>query len=114
MGKVLKIRDRGDAVVATPNVAKFDLLETDSFRDELEPVLSAADEKPLLLDLSKVEFVTSATLGLLADLVKQCRNSGRPLALIAVRPKVREVLRISHMEHLFSIHDDEEQALASL
>jgi anti-sigma B factor antagonist len=114
MGKVLKIRDRGDAVVATPNVAKFDLLETDSFRDELEPVLSSADDKPLLLDLSRVEFVTSATLGVMADLVKQCRAKGRPLALVGVRPKVLEVLRISHLDHLFSIHDSEDDALASL
>ena len=114
MGKILKIRDRGDAVVAAPNVARFDLLETDSFRDEIEPLVSAPDKKPLLLDLSAVDFVTSATLGAMASLAKQCRDTGRPLALVGVRPKVLNVLQISHLHLLFSIHDTEDDALASL
>jgi anti-sigma B factor antagonist len=114
MAKILRIQDRDDALVATPNVARFDLPETDKLRDELEDATSDSETKPLLLDLSSVEFVTSATLGVLAELAKRCRAEDRPLALIRVRPKVLQVLQLSHMDRLFSIHADEKEALASL
>jgi len=64
------------AVVAAPN----------------EPVASAPDRKPHLLDLSAVEFVTSATLGVMTGFAEQCREQGRPLALASLRPFRRDQL----------------------
>jgi anti-sigma B factor antagonist len=114
MGKILKIRDLDDAVVAAPNVTRFDLVETDKFREELADIVAVDKDKPLLIDLSAVDFVTSATIGVLADLHKRCKASGRPLALIRVQPKVQHVLEMSHLDRVFSIHADEDAALSAL
>ena len=114
MATILNVRESESSVIAMPMVARFDLLETDQFRDEMS-VLTAADEtRPLLIDLSQVQFVTSATLGALAEIGQHCRDAARPLALIRLQPKVLDVIRTCSMDQVLSIHETEDHALAAL
>lgn len=111
---VLQVRDTDHAVIAAPRVIKFDLPETDRLRAELEVLTPEAETKPLLIDLAAVEFVPSATLGVLVELANRCRRGKRPLALIRLKPRIREVFRVCSLDTVFAIHDDEAAALEAL
>ena len=114
MRAILNIRETDSAVVATPRVMRFDLLETDQLRDELSTLTSTAEKRPLLIDLSEVEFLISPTLGALVEAADRCREKKRALALIRMKPKVRDVFRTCSLDHVFAIHTDEDEALAAI
>ena len=113
MATILNVRETDLAVVAMPNVMRFDLLETDQLRDELSALTSGSETRPLLIDLSQVEFLVSATLGVLVEVGKDCREKARPLALIRLKPKVLQVIQACSLDHLLAIHTDEDEALAT-
>ena len=114
MATILNVRETDSAVIAMPRVGRFDLLETDQLRDELSALTTANETRPLLIDLCKVEFLVSATLGVLTEVGTHCRDTARPLALIRVKPKVLAVLQSCSLDHLLAIHADEDEALATL
>jgi anti-anti-sigma factor len=113
MATILNVRETDSAVIAMPRVMRFDLLETDQFRDELSALTSGSETKPLLIDLSQVEFLVSATLGVLVEVGKHCRDTSRPLALIRLKPKVLKVIQGCALDQLLAIHADEDEALAT-
>ena len=114
MSTVLKIHERDNAVIARPEIAKFDLELTAQLREELTQVSSGSEGKPLLIDLSVVDVLPSVTIGALVELANRCRKDKRSLALIRLQPKVLEILRVCALDKLFTIHADEAEALASL
>ena len=114
MKTILKVSERDDAVIAMPGIARFDLQNTEQLRRELGQLGSDTGNRPLLLDLSTVEFLPSATIGVLVELANRCREARRPLALIRVQPDVIELLELCALDKLFTIQKDEEAALAAL
>ncbi len=113
MATILNVHETDSAVIAMPRVMRFDLLETDQLRDELSALTSGSETRPLLIDLSQVEFLVSATLGVLAEVGKHCRDTERPLALIRLKPKVLNVIQSCALDQMLAIHADEDEALAT-
>jgi anti-anti-sigma factor len=116
MKAMVKTQERPDAVIATLEITRFELEDTDRLRAELDKLhsASAAETRPLLLDLSSIPFMSSVTIGVLVELANRCRRSKRPLALIGVQPKVAEVLRMCSLDSVFAMHADADAALAEL
>ena len=72
-----------------------------------------AEAPPLLvLDLSGMEYVSSAGLRILLMAAKQVRGSATRLVLCALRPNVMEVFEISGLAAVFSIAPGREAAMA--
>ncbi len=68
----------------------------------------------LVLNFSSVEFLSSAALGKLITLDKKARNNDCRVILTNIRPEIYEVFAITRLNKLFSIMDDEADALAAL
>jgi anti-anti-sigma factor len=66
----------------------------------------------MALDLSNAQYINSAALRTLADIITQNRAKGGDLKLAALQPKVRRVLQIVGFDKFSSIHDTLEAALA--
>lgn len=76
--------------------------------------LAAGDRPKLLLDLAGVDFVTSAGLRVVLQVVKRVKASGGLFALCSVRPPVRDVLDISGFSAMLSIHPARAEAIAAM
>ncbi|HVZ51336.1 MAG TPA: STAS domain-containing protein [Pseudolabrys sp.] len=72
------------------------------------------DKPKLLLDFGGVDFVTSAGLRAVLQIVKRVKASGGVFALCSVRDPVREVLDISGFTAMFSIHPGRSDAVAAM
>jgi anti-anti-sigma factor len=68
----------------------------------------------LLLDFSGVDFVTSAGLRAVLQIVKRVKASGGVLALCSVQAPVREVLDISGFTSMFDVHPARPDAIAAM
>jgi anti-anti-sigma factor len=75
--------------------------------------LVAAGEKKILVDLSAVNYVDSATIGCLMDLYRQASASGGSLKLGGVQKRVETMLTMTGAHNFLEVHADRASALAS-
>ncbi len=74
-----------------------------ALREELDRHLLRHRPRRLVLDLSRIEFMDSAGLGLLMGRYRLVRELGGVMALSAPNPRVMKILRLAGMERFFDI-----------
>ena len=67
----------------------------------------------VLLDLSTVPYVDSATIGCLMDLYRQVTAAGGSLKLSGVQKRVETMLTMTGAQNVLEIHSDEAAAIKS-
>jgi anti-anti-sigma factor len=75
--------------------------------------LLGAGERKVLLDMSTVTYVDSATIGCLMDLYRQATAAGGALKLAGVQKRVETMLTMTGAHNFLQIHPDEASALKS-
>ncbi|MDH4063609.1 MAG: STAS domain-containing protein [Acidobacteriota bacterium] len=75
--------------------------------------LLASGDKKVLIDLSKVSYVDSATIGCLMDLYRQTTAAGGQLRLSGVQKRVETMLTMTGAHNFLKMFPDEVSALQS-
>ena len=75
--------------------------------------LVAGGQRQILIDLSPVTYVDSATIGCLMDLYRQVHNAGGHLKLSGVQKRVETMLTMTGAQNFIEIHADEPAAVKS-
>ena len=75
--------------------------------------LMTAGQRRILIDLSTVTYVDSATIGCLMDLYRQVSSAGGQLKLIGVQKRVETMLTLTGAQNFIEIHADEPSAVKS-
>jgi anti-sigma B factor antagonist len=81
---------------------------------DLDLALSAAVEggkTKMVLDMAGVDYISSAGLRTLADIVTKNREAGGDLKLVALNHRVLRVLRIIGFDRFFLLYDTVEEAV---
>ena len=66
----------------------------------------------MVLDMADVQYVSSAGLRTLANVLTQNREAGGDLKLVALGQRVTRIFRIIGFDSFFSIYDTLEAAIA--
>jgi anti-anti-sigma factor len=85
--------------------------------DELKAVNEIASNKPdldVIIDFSKVEIVTSSSIGNLIILRNILHERGRRLMLCNVAPMTKCIFVIAGLKDIFEFVDDKSAALAAV
>ena len=75
--------------------------------------LIAAGKRDILIDMTPVTYVDSATIGCLMDLYRQVHTAGGHLKLSGVQKRVETMLTMTGAQNFLEIHPDEAAALRS-
>ena len=75
--------------------------------------LIAAGERRVVVNLSSVGYVDSATIGCLMDLYRQASAAGGSLKLAGVQKRVETMLSMTGAQNFIEIHSDASSALKS-
>jgi anti-anti-sigma factor len=75
--------------------------------------LIAAGERKVVVNLSSVGYVDSATIGCLMDLYRQASAAGGSLKLAGVQKRVESMLTMTGAQDVLEIHADELSAIRS-
>jgi len=102
----------GKAVIVRVGETKLTYQILSSFADSVTKLL-AAGEKRVIIDLSRVVYVDSATIGCLMDLYRQTDKLGGAIRLSGVQKRVETMLTMTGAQHFIEIHGDEPGALAA-
>ena len=70
-------------------------------------------QREILIDLSPVTYVDSATIGCLMDLYRQVHNAGGHLKLSGVQKRVETMLTMTGAQNFIEIHPDMASAVKS-
>lgn len=82
--------------------------------EHLYSLVNTTQPGKLLLDFSRVHFLSSAGLSVLVNLKKMQLANGARLVLCAIEPDLLDLLRITRLKDLFEIHATKEEAAAAL
>ena len=75
--------------------------------------LVAAGKREILIDLTPVTYVDSATIGCLMDLYRQADAAGGAFKLCGVQKRVETMLTMTGAHNFLEVHADQASALAS-
>ena len=75
--------------------------------------LIASGDRNILIDLTPVTYVDSATIGCLMDLYRQASAAGGSLKLAGVQKRVETMLTMTGAQNFIEVHPDEPSAVKS-
>lgn len=108
----LQVSEVGDVTVVRFVDRKIlDEASIQELGQELFQLVEVEKRTKLVLNFSKVDFLSSAALGKLLTLEKKIRVHKGKLKLTNIRPEIYEVFAITKLNKLFEIVDDEAKAL---
>lgn len=82
--------------------------------DELFTLVEKDNRPKIVLNFENVEFLSSAALGKLILFEKKAKKGGSKLILSNISPEIFQVFTITNLDKLFTIKDNEADALAVL
>ena len=88
----------------------YPLLST--FAESITTLL-ANGETHLIIDMSQVVYVDSASIGCLMDLYRQATKAGGALKLAGVQKRVETMLTMTGAQNFIELHPDESSAVRS-
>ncbi len=74
---------------------------------------SAGQKKKMLLNFQGVQFMSSAMIGKLVLLNKKCKTDEVALKMCSISTNVLEVFKITRLNKVFEIFDDQDKAIKS-
>jgi len=81
-------------------------------REEIQPALAKAQK--LILDMSKVDYLSSAGLRLILMLYREFTAKNGKLVLIGVSPEIRAVMSHTGFLSFFILADSQQEALRAI
>ncbi len=106
------VKRNGSAVVFRLKERRLDASISPELKGEFL-ILCTPQTSELILDLSEVEFCDSTGLSALLIAERRMRENGGLVKLAALQKKVLTLIRISHLDRAFGIHDTVAKALKS-
>ena len=104
-----------DVIVVAP-VGRIDHATAEALQLKLEPLLVAAAGMggALVLDLAKVEYVSSVGLRVVMMAAKHLKARKARIAAVALQPIVREIFEIARFNHVVELFPSLADALQEL
>jgi len=108
----LTITRTGDVTLVRVGEARLMYPLLSDFAGSVTSLLAAGDKK-VVVDLSGVNYIDSASIGCLMDLYRQANAAGGKLKLAGVQKRVETMLTLTGAQNFLEIHPDEASAVRS-
>jgi anti-sigma B factor antagonist len=110
----VEVSEVGDVTVVRFVDRKIlDTANIEELGDELFSLVENDGRKSLLLNFSRVEFLSSAALNKLILLDRAVKKHGGQLKLCSLRREIQDVFEITGLKRVFAIHNEESEALGT-
>ncbi len=103
---------RDVTVVNLHDSSILDTQQVDELGEELNKLVDERACKKIVIDFSKVKFLSSSALGVLIRMQKKAREIKGRVILCGLKKELLQVFKITSLDKLFEFTDNEEQALA--
>ena len=108
----LTTEHRGDVAIVRVGESRMMYPLLNEFSTEVIGLVGKGTRK-VIIDLSGVGYIDSATIGCLMDLYRQVTAAGGSLKLSGVQKRVETMLTMTGAQNFLEIHSDEASAIKS-
>jgi anti-sigma B factor antagonist len=98
--------------ILTPSVRRLDASVAAAFKEAIMREVGE-DQKALIMDFSKIDFIDSSGLGTLVSLMKMMNGRGE-MALCSMNAGIRNMFTLTRMDRIFRICADRAAAVEQL
>ena len=110
----LVVQNIGGVMVADfTDASILDAQAIEAIGRQLYELVDDQARRKILLDFSRVRFLSSSLLGVLISLQKKSQAIKGQVAICSLRPDLKKPFKITHLDKLFKFYDEEEDALNS-
>jgi anti-sigma B factor antagonist len=109
----LSVRRVAGVTIARILREKVGDFESDIIRNEAVAAI-VANTPRLAIDLEEVQLLTSAGIGALITIDRECKSKKGKMAVFNVAPELLTILKMTKMDRVFAIHRDEGSAAAAI
>ncbi len=88
--------------------------EVSEFESYMETLLENSDHRAFLINLKRVNYLTSLGVGMLIIFFKKANERGAPFGFCHVSDEIYKSFQSSNLEKILSIYTTEEEAVANL
>ena len=110
----IDIQSNGNAVVARIEGTQLGEDLAGTLQTQIAAAAEKAGDLPVLIDMSRVEFMPSMSIGALVSIWQKFKKVNRRFILVGLQPTVRETLTICRLDKVFDISDSVEDALSRI
>lgn len=89
---------------------EVDVYTAPTLRDRITDLLDGGQRR-LVVDLATVEFIDSTGLGVLVGALNRAKELGGELDLVCPQERVLKLLRITGLDHVFTVYESVTQAV---
>jgi len=107
---IQKVRDISVVIV---NYERATIIIAEKFRSNVQSELNSGARK-FIFDLSKCDFIDSTFLSALVVSLKRIAETNGELRVFGLKPAVQAMFQLTRLNKIFSIFNDEQEALNSL
>ena len=111
--KLLTHQMRDVTVVNLNDFSILDAQQVEELGGELNHLVDDRACRKIVIDFTKVKFLSSSALGVLIRLQKKARDIKGSIALCGLRKELMQVFKITSLDKLFDFYETEEQALSA-
>lgn len=90
---------------------RMDIDYLNAIEDSYDKVISEVNTEFLIIDLSKVVFISSSALRIFITTLKHCKDNRIHLKLCSLHSAVKKVFELVEMSSMFDIYDNLKNAI---
>lgn len=110
----VEVSVQGEVTIISLDAAAISTLEADSIAGSLREVIDQQHPQKVVIDFSRVRFLSSMMLGLLVDIWRRMKEYGGRIRICSIDPQLTRVFRITHLDRIFEFSEDLESALEAI
>lgn len=106
----IKTKELGDNIIKISLIGEIDLFRSQMIKDMINKNIADGITN-IIIDLEDVRYIDSTGIGSLIYCRSTIKQKGGKLILLNIKDSVERVFRLTKLDSLFTILDDENEAL---
>jgi anti-sigma B factor antagonist len=104
----INLQKEGDITTAIIDETRLDASVAPEFKSAMEDIITSGNDQ-LILDISKLSFMDSSSLGAMVAVLKQVGATGK-MVVFGASGTVLELFKLTRMDRIFTLTNDIETA----
>lgn len=103
-----------EIMVASLDAAVIHTSGIDPIAHTLREAIDKHRPADLIIDFTRVRFLSSTMLGLLVDIWRRMKEYGGRIRICGIDPQLTRVFRITHLDRIFEFSTDQASAVEAM
>ncbi len=106
--------ENSDNAITITVGGRVDGANAEDLHARLDEMVNAQDTKPILLDLHKLTYISSAGLRTVLRVAQAMKGKGLYFALVGLPPHIKEVVQLTGFDKIIDVQDNLSSAIQNI